>query len=192
MALRKKVRGQSPKTWSLCHRPNGLARRRGQNAAGKRRDWAIVRRKRGSAKFEIGRHNGVTGRRGRGRIGSYIMQESLGWFTRQFRIFGTFEGRATRSEYWYWTLWCVIATFAAAIVDALIGTASVVSGLFWLLVLVPTLAVSARRLHDIGKSGWWQLLYLLPVIGSLVLFVFFCLPSQEGANRFGGAAPKHP
>ncbi len=120
------------------------------------------------------------------------MQESLGWFTRQFRIFGTFEGRATRSEYWYWTLWCVIATFAAAIVDALIGTASVVSGLFWLLVLVPTLAVSARRLHDIGKSGWWQLLYLLPVIGSLVLFVFFCLPSQEGANRFGGAAPQHP
>ena len=120
------------------------------------------------------------------------MQEAFNWFTRQIRIYGTFDGRATRSEYWYWTLFSIIFSFAAGIVDAVIGTVSLVSGVFWLAILVPTLAVSARRLHDIGKSGWWQLLYLIPGIGGLILLVFFCLPSQEAANRFGAAAPKHP
>ncbi len=120
------------------------------------------------------------------------MQEAFGWFTRQFRLYGTFDGRAVRSEYWFWTLFSIVFSLVAGIIDALIGTESLVSGVFWLVVLVPTIAVSARRLHDIGKSGWWQLLYLIPGIGGLILLVFFCLPSQETANRFGAAAPRHP
>ena len=120
------------------------------------------------------------------------MQEAFGWFTRQFRIYGTFAGRASRSEYWFWTLFSIIASFAAALIDVLIGTVSVVSGIYCLAVIVPSLAAGARRLHDINRSGWWQLLYLLPAIGSLVLLVFYCLPSQETANRFGGRAPSHP
>ncbi|WP_331774133.1 DUF805 domain-containing protein [Sulfurospirillum sp. 1612] len=95
----------------------------------------------------------------------------------------TFSGRARREEFWYFTLFSfLISLLLSAINPAL-------SGLYSLAVLLPTLAVSARRLHDTDRSAWWLLLYLIPIIGLLVLILFFIFDSKPGANRFG-ANPK--
>ena len=109
--------------------------------------------------------------------------------------YATFEGRARRQEYWYYVLFYDLAIVALAIIDRITGTFSkeagigLLSGLFVLATIVPTIAVTVRRLHDTDRSGWWVLLELVPIIGGLVLLVFTLLDSQPGANRFG-ANPK--
>jgi len=109
--------------------------------------------------------------------------------------YATFEGRARRQEYWYYVLFYVLAIVALAMIDRITGTFSkeagigLLSGLFVLATIVPTIAVTVRRLHDTDRSGWWVLLELVPIIGGLVLLVFTLLDSQPGANRFG-ANPK--
>lgn len=105
--------------------------------------------------------------------------------------YATFEGRARRSEYWYFVLFYVLTIVALAIIDGIAGTLNddvgigLLSGIFVLATFVPALAVTVRRLHDTDRSGWWVLLDLVPVIGPLVLLVFTVLDSQPGANRFG-------
>lgn len=80
-----------------------------------------------------------------------------------FSKYVVFEGRAKRPEFWWFVLFTVVASLVlGAISNAL-------SGLFSLAVFLPSIAVGARRLHDIGKSGWWQLLWFIPVIGWIVL-----------------------
>lgn len=99
-----------------------------------------------------------------------------------FRNYVTFRGRASRSEYWYWTLFVMLISIAAAVLDGALGAgrvdagtgSGVVSVLVTLAVLLPGLAVSTRRLHDIGRSGWWQLLFLVPLVGPIVLLVLYC------------------
>lgn len=92
------------------------------------------------------------------------------------RRYATFEGRARRKEYWYFFLVCILSGgVLAAIHPALYG-------LFWLGVLIPSLAVGVRRLHDTDRSGWWL---IVPIVG----FVFLCFEGQPGPNRFG-ASPK--
>ena len=85
-----------------------------------------------------------------------------------------FEGEATRSEYWWFVLFIVVGGFALAIVSRFL------SGVFSLVTLIPAISAATRRLHDTNRSGWWQLLVLVPVIGTLVL-VFFLV--QEGDLR---------
>jgi uncharacterized membrane protein YhaH (DUF805 family) len=93
----------------------------------------------------------------------------------------TFEGRARRSEYW----WFVLAVFLASLVLSLIS--SILGGLVNLAMLLPLLAVGVRRLHDLGKSGWWLLIGLIPLIGGLVLLYFYVQPGDAGSNDFGDA-----
>jgi uncharacterized membrane protein YhaH (DUF805 family) len=104
-----------------------------------------------------------------------------------FNKYATFSGRARRPEYWYWVLFGVLVGIAASILDAVIVDTS--SGVFSILsslgLLLPNLAVTVRRLHDIDRSGWWLLILLLPVAGAIVLFVFMCLRGTAGPNRFG-------
>lgn len=114
------------------------------------------------------------------------------WFLEALtKKYATFEGRARRSEYWYFVLFYVLAVIALSIVDIVVGTYheesgfGLFSGLFMLATIVPSLAVTARRLHDTDRSGWWQLLYLIPLLGALVMVLFMVLDSQPGANRFG-------
>lgn len=114
------------------------------------------------------------------------------WFLEALtKKYATFEGRARRSEYWYFVLFCVLAIVALAIVDSIAGTFSeeaeigLFSGLFVLATFVPSLAVMVRRLHDTDRSGWWVLINLVPLVGAVVLLVFTVLDSQPGANRFG-------
>ena len=98
-----------------------------------------------------------------------------------FQKYVTFDGRATRSEYW----WFVLFTFLGSLV--LGAVSDMLSMLFSLGVLLPSLAVGARRLHDIDKSAWFLLLWLLPVIGWIVLIVFAVQEGKE-PNRFSSAA----
>jgi uncharacterized membrane protein YhaH (DUF805 family) len=95
-----------------------------------------------------------------------------------------FRDRACRSEYWYWTLFTIIAGIVAAIIDAKLNT-QLVSGLFDLVTLIPSLAIAVRRLHDLDRSGWWLLLSFVPLIGFIVLLVWYATKGTDGPNRFG-------
>ncbi|MBN2751587.1 MAG: DUF805 domain-containing protein [Rhodospirillaceae bacterium] len=104
-----------------------------------------------------------------------------------FSKFIAFGGRAMRSEFWYWQLFCFVGSVVAVIFDvaAFPVTGGVFGGLFSLVVVVPSWAVGARRLHDIDKSGWWQLLWLIPLIGPIILIVWFIRPGDHGPNDYG-------
>jgi len=91
-----------------------------------------------------------------------------------FSKYADFSGRADRSEYWWFVLFIVIVSLATSMVS------SVLSGLFSLGTLLPSIAAATRRLHDTNRSGWWQLILIIPVIGAIVLIVFL---AQEGKLR---------
>ncbi len=99
-----------------------------------------------------------------------------------------FSGRACRSEYWYWVLFVFIASVCFSVLDIAIFPAaewSPLSTVFSLAVLLPGLAVGGRRLHDINRSAWWLLLYLVPVVGWIILIVWAIFEGTRGPNRFG-------
>jgi uncharacterized membrane protein YhaH (DUF805 family) len=108
-----------------------------------------------------------------------------------FTKYATFTGRAEPSEYWYWVLFGTIAGVVCLVIQMVIshiaGTA--LSWLFNIGTIVPTIAVAARRLHDTDRSGWWQLLAFIPIIGWILLLVWFCQPGTGGSNRFGAPSP---
>jgi len=112
-------------------------------------------------------------------------------YTEAMRRYVDFDGRATRSEYWYFVLFFTLFLFAAIIVDVAVGNdeegALLFAGMVMLAHIIPYFAIGARRLHDTDKSGWWQLISLVP-LGQIVLFVFFCTNSQPSKNRFGPGA----
>ena len=102
-----------------------------------------------------------------------------------FKKFATFDGRARKSEFWWFQLFCLIVELTGIIFDHLMGYES---GFFelvaYVIVLLPGLAVGARRLHDTGRSGWWQLLYLT-IIGIIVLIVWWVADGDKKKNKFG-------
>jgi uncharacterized membrane protein YhaH (DUF805 family) len=103
-----------------------------------------------------------------------------------FHKYVVFNGRAIRPEYWYFVLFEILVLIVLSIVDGvLFGTPGVLSSIASLAMFLPALAVAVRRLHDIDKSGWWLLIGLIPLIGPIVLIVFFCQQGTAGANRFG-------
>jgi uncharacterized membrane protein YhaH (DUF805 family) len=106
-----------------------------------------------------------------------------------FSNYVNFEGRASRSAYWYWFLFAFIATLILAIIDAKVIGAQVTEGLFSLATLLPGIAVGVRRLHDTDRSGWWFLIAFIPLIGGILLLVWFATAGTQGANRFGPPAP---
>ncbi len=95
-----------------------------------------------------------------------------------------FSGRARRSEYWYYVLFNILVSIVAMIVGGLIRF-PLLSTLISLALLLPSLAVSVRRLHDTGRTGWWLLIGLVPVVGVIVLIVFAVQDSQPGNNQYG-------
>ena len=120
----------------------------------------------------------------------------MNWYLTVLKKYATFQGRARRKEYWYFALVNLIISFALGFTDGILIAMGVIEVevfwvIYWLATLIPNLAVSVRRLHDIDKSGWWLLLNVIPLIGQIVLFVFACLDGTKGANRFGDD-PKQP
>jgi len=110
--------------------------------------------------------------------------------TSGFQNYVGFEGRAARSEYWYWVLFIVLLSIVAFLIDMTVfgfNTTGVnpISSIVSLATLLPNVAVSVRRLHDIDRSGWWVLLVLIPLIGGIVLLVWACMRGTVGMNRFG-------
>jgi uncharacterized membrane protein YhaH (DUF805 family) len=103
--------------------------------------------------------------------------------------YGSFRGRSRRAEFWWFALFCGLVRLVALVADK--ATGSVVLDIaVSLALLLPTLAVTVRRLHDTDHSGWWWLIALVPAIGWIVLLVLQCLDSQPGTNRFGDS-PKN-
>lgn len=100
--------------------------------------------------------------------------------------YATFQGRASRSEYWFFALFTLIVSVIAGIIDAGMGSEmGVVSAVITVALLLPGIAVAVRRLHDTDRSGWWYLIMLIPLVGFILLLVWFCLKGTPGANRFG-------
>ena len=105
--------------------------------------------------------------------------------------YACFSGRARRQEYWLFVLFNFIAAFVVGFVGGILAGATGVAAfaflgtIYNLAVLIPGLAVLARRLHDTGRSGWWFLIAIIPLIGWIVLIVFCCLDSQPGDNQYG-------
>lgn len=99
------------------------------------------------------------------------------------RKYAEFDGRATRSEFWWFYLATLLVNVGIALLDWILGTSL---GLLYLLAtLIPTLAVATRRLHDCDRSGWMQLLGLIPLIGMIVMAFMLAQPGQPVDNRYG-------
>lgn len=117
------------------------------------------------------------------------------WWITAMKKYATFSGRARRKEYWMFALFSFIFAIVALVCDSILGTESedmgfgLIYGLFCLSIIVPSWAVTVRRLHDVGKSGWWVFISFIPFIGGIWLFVLTLTDSQTGENRYG-ANPK--
>ncbi|MCD2195133.1 DUF805 domain-containing protein [Actinomycetospora endophytica] len=120
------------------------------------------------------------------------------WYLKALKQYADFSGRARRTEFWMFVLISFIISLVLAIIDSAIGTAhlyssggaayyspGILGGIYSLAVLIPTIAVTVRRLHDTDRSGWWFFIQLIPIVGSIVLLVFMCLEGTRGPNRFG-------
>lgn len=108
-----------------------------------------------------------------------------------FSKYVDFSARARRSEFWYFVLFTFLVGIVAGILDGILGTdydggsGGLISTLTSLGLFLPQLAVGARRLHDIGRSGWWQLIGIIPVVGWIIVIVWFATDTKPGANQYG-------
>jgi uncharacterized membrane protein YhaH (DUF805 family) len=109
----------------------------------------------------------------------------MNYYTDVLKQYAVFEGRASRTQYWMFVLINFIILLILAGIEVALGSPLIIYSLYQLAVLVPTLAVTVRRLHDSGKSGWWILIGLVPFIGAIILLVLMVIDSEPGENRFG-------
>lgn len=114
------------------------------------------------------------------------------YYREVLRKYADFAGRARRREYWMFTLWNAIIGFLIGFVAGIIAATqhthpliSVPSIIYGLVILIPSLAVTFRRLHDTNRSAWWLLISLVPIIGSIVLLIFLVTDSTPGTNKYG-------
>ena len=103
--------------------------------------------------------------------------------------YADFSGRARRTEYWLFVLFSMVIAMVLGVVDYVLGSPGIVGLLFALAILIPSIAVAVRRLHDTDRSGWWLPIAFFPIVGTIVLLVFLLLDSNSGENRFG-SSPK--
>ncbi len=115
----------------------------------------------------------------------------MNWYLAALKKYAVFSGRARRMEYWMFALFNFIISIALYVIDGLITGfslethSSILQTIYGLAVLLPSLAVGVRRLHDTGRSGWWLLIALVPIIGVIVIIIFTVQDSQPGANQYG-------
>ncbi len=119
----------------------------------------------------------------------------MNWYLAVLKNYAGFSGRARRKEYWMFTLFNMIFVIVAMILDNVLGIAiegmgyGPIYGLYFLAIIIPGLAVTVRRLHDVGKSGWMYLIIFIPIIGVIWLLVLLATDSNLGENQYG-ANPK--
>lgn len=115
----------------------------------------------------------------------------MNWYIDALKQYAVFRGRARRKAYWFFVLFSVIVTIVLTFIDSMVGVydtetgVGLLSGIYSLAVLVPSISVGVRRLHDTNRTGWWLLISLVPVIGIIVLLVFLVLDSSPGDNDYG-------
>lgn len=116
---------------------------------------------------------------------SIIERSPIDYYVEAFRKYATFSGRATRSEYWYFVLFNTIIFVVLGFVSESFGGSGSLAGLYGLISFIPGLALIVRRLHDVGKSGWFFFIILIPIIGILWLLILYVTDSTPGANKYG-------
>ena len=115
----------------------------------------------------------------------------MSWFIEALGKYAVYSGRSRRKEYWFFVLFVVVISTVLTIIDGLIGAydrstgVGLLSAIFSLAILIPSISVSVRRLHDIDRTGWWVLISLVPLVGWIVLLVFHVQDSTPGTNRYG-------
>ena len=115
----------------------------------------------------------------------------LKWYYEVLKNYTVFSGRASRKEFWYFTLFNAIITIVLGVLDLVTGSYLTESGIWFLsggyalALLMPSIAVSIRRLHDTDRSGWWVIFSLVPIIGIIVFYVFMAQDSKPGENQYG-------
>ncbi len=115
----------------------------------------------------------------------------MNWYLKVLKQYADFNGRARRMEYWMFVLFNMMIAIILLIIDNVIGIAFEDIGygplylLYCLAIIIPSLAVAVRRLHDSGKSGWWILISFIPIIGGIWLLVLFLMDSDPGDNEYG-------
>lgn len=115
----------------------------------------------------------------------------MSWFFEAVKKYAVFSGRSRRREYWYFVLFYLLISIGFTVLDAVIGTLNyfgrfgLFTGIFTLALLLPSIAVTVRKLHDIDRTGWWYLISLVPIIGLVVILIFTVTDSTEGSNRYG-------
>jgi len=114
----------------------------------------------------------------------------MNWYLDAWKNYVNFQGRARRKAYWMFALFNVIAIVVLGLIEGTLGLSGqngygILTGIYSLAIILPGLAVAIRRLHDTGRSGWWILIGLVPLVGPIVLLVFFVQDSQPGSNQYG-------
>jgi uncharacterized membrane protein YhaH (DUF805 family) len=114
----------------------------------------------------------------------------MNWYLDAWKNYANFKGRARRKAYWMFVLFNLIALVVLSFIESAIGLSSqngygILTGLYTLAIILPLIALAVRRLHDTGRSGWWILIGLVPLIGPIVLIVFYVTDSQPGSNEYG-------
>ena len=124
---------------------------------------------------------------------STYVPDGFACFTYGLKHYAQFSGRARRREYWYFILFYVLINIGLSILDRALGLydlandVGLLSTVFGLFMIIPTLAVAARRLHDTGRTAWWLLIGLIPLLGTIVLIVFMVQDSKESGQAYGEA-----
>ncbi len=121
----------------------------------------------------------------------HYIEEIMGWYIEAMRKYAVFSGRDRRKAYWYFILVSFIVGWVVFLADYLISSSNIHHGMrplsliYGLAMVIPSAAAKVRRLHDTGRSGWWYWIALIPLIGYMVLCVFWAQDSQPGKNRYG-------
>lgn len=114
----------------------------------------------------------------------------MDYYLTALKKYAVFNGRARRKEYWYFVLFNFLISFVLGIIDGVLGLTAdgsglgLLGGLYSLAVFIPGIAVGIRRLHDTGRSGWWLLIALVPLVGAIVLIIFLASGSEPGPNKY--------
>ena len=113
----------------------------------------------------------------------------MNYYLAVLKKYAVFSGRAKRKEYWMFLLFNIIIAIGIGIIEGVIGSPGVLGMLYSLAIVIPGIAVSIRRLHDTGKSGWLLLIGFIPLLGAIALIIFMCQDSQVDSNQYGSNEP---
>lgn len=109
----------------------------------------------------------------------------MNWYLQVLKKYAVFEGRARRKEYWMFILFNLIFAMLASIIGIKLRISLIIFAIYILAIIIPTISVIVRRLHDIGKSGVWIFIRLIPIIGGIWMLILLCTEGQIGTNQYG-------